>query len=247
MVAVRSVAVVEVVKSRPEAPQYTEVVDRLAERVAKYVEARGGTASRMYAADLGTDEILRRATAADAIVIMGGDDVDPALYDGPAEYPGSGTHNRAADDAQVALVRAAAEQDIPLMGICRGLQVVNVALGGSLIPDLGERLPHRLPEDAPYGEMADHTVRFRPGSGLERAYGTAEATIKSSHHQAIDRLAEGLEVIASADDGIVEAVTATEHPILAVQWHPEARADDDIDLGALFAAANIELPGAKTR
>ena len=127
------------------------------------------------------------------------------------------------DAFEIALVRAAVAADLPALAICRGLQVLNVARGGTLhghLPDVvGEQTPHR----ASQFEATSHAVRLAPDSSLARVLEhTQLARVQSWHHQAIDRLGEGLTPIAWAADGVIEAVELANAPaLIAVQWHPE--------------------------
>lgn len=173
----------------------------------------------------------------DALILPGGGDIDPALYGG-VEHAAIYGRNRARDESEIALVRAAIERGKPTLCICRGCQVLNVALGGTLVehlPDLvGTRVPHR--GSAP-GEAVPHEVDIVAGSRLATILGTVRAETSSSHHQAIRSVGAGLEVVARAPDGTVEAVEMRAHPFLvAVQWHPEHTAGEDPVQQRLFDA-----------
>jgi len=150
--------------------------------------------------------------AVDALILTGGGDVDPARYGGD---PASGRDlDPARDEAEIALVLAAAAAGVPLLGVCRGLQVMVVAFGGTLTPDLG--MSHVRPG-------ADHPIRTTPDSLLSRLLG-AQAAVTSLHHQAIATPGPHWTVTAHADDGVPEAIewTGSDHwPALGVQWHPE--------------------------
>lgn len=174
----------------------------------------------------------------DGLILTGGGDVDPSLYGGT---PHATIHDVDAerDATELALARAADERGLPLFGICRGAQVVNVALGGTLVehlPDeVGESLPHAPDREAT--EYERHDVRVAAGSKLATTMGGARCTTASWHHQAARRLAPGLEVVATADDGTVEAFEKRDHPwLVAVQWHPEATAAVDPAQQRLFDA-----------
>lgn len=161
------------------------------------------------------------------VVLLGGADVDPQLY-GEAPHPSFDPADQGRDAYEIALAQAAVERNVPLLAICRGLQVLNVALGGTLIQDIPTQVPGavahtvRIPKD----KLA-HTIAVAAGSRLRALLaprlsveGTCE--VNSRHHQAVERLGRGLIVSASAPDGVIEAV---EHPSLTfcvgVQWHPE--------------------------
>lgn len=176
----------------------------------------------------------------DAVLILGGADVDPQLYTSDAEAISAAKGvDRAADDFEIALVHAARDAGKPLLGICRGMQIMNVALGGSLIPDLGG---DRVHNDHPFSDnMTDHDVSVADDSMLAGILNATSIPIRSSHHQAVDRAADVFTVTARADDGVIEAVEApADCWTLAVQWHPEdryARADDFTALLLTFVHA----------
>lgn len=173
----------------------------------------------------------------DALVLAGGPDVDPGLYGG-ANHPQVYGVDRERDASEVELVRAAVRDDVPTLGICRGCQLINVALGGTLIehlPDVvGADVAHRGSEST--GSVyVPHPVHVDAGSKLARLLGTTESSPASSHHQAIRRPAKELAIVARAPDGTIEAVEMRSHPwLVAVQWHPEHTADVDPTQQRLF-------------
>jgi len=158
----------------------------------------------------------------DGLLLGGGEDVDPALY-GDARRPGLGLVNRRRDDQELGLIAAARRRRAPIFGICRGIQILNVACGGTLVQD--------IPSEAP--SPVDHRVR-EPKTAMAHTVTAAGATalpggtfpVSSRHHQAIARLGAGLRAVALADDGVVEAVEGD--GIVAVQWHPENFAVDPV-------------------
>lgn len=153
-----------------------------------------------------------------ALVLTGGGDVDPDLY-GAARHPRTDMVNRARDESEIELVRLALERGRPMLGICRGLQVISVALGGRLIQHLpGAGEVHARVE----GRDSGHPVDVEAGSRLAAALGS-RADVNSAHHQALDPAApgRGLRIVARSPGGIVEAVEGNGVPVLAVQWHPE--------------------------
>lgn len=167
------------------------------------------------------DPVLDRI---DALILAGGSDVDPASYGAPAHPETTGT-TPARDPTELALARTALERDMPLLGICRGMQVLNVALGGTLlqhVPDVVGNDAHRLNTGTWDGN--DHEVVLDEGSLAARAAGEVRHRVLSHHHQAIDRVGDGLLVSGrSALDDLPEAVESPEHDyVLGVQWHPEA-------------------------
>lgn len=175
---------------------------------------------------------------ADGVLILGGVDVDPELYTSDPEARARADVadlNRPADDNESALVKRAIAAGAPVLGICRGAQLLNVALGGTLIPDLGDGTMHNTRPDR--DGMTDHEIEFDASSRLARIYGRGRARIRSAHHQAIERPAPGLRVAARAGDGVVEAVEADDARwIVGVQWHPEDPGGDAGDLERLVGA-----------
>lgn len=182
------------------------------------------------------------------VVISGGQDVHPARWGGdPAVVrevdPRTDTavHDAERDAYEIGLVHQALEHDLPVLGVCRGLQVINVALGGTLVPDLPSGpVQHLSPECAPTDGTPDHTVSFEPGSIVARLFGDRAVT-NSWHHQAVDRRGEGLVVTGRTSDGVVEAVELSGESLLAVQWHPEWMAGPDPTLEWLVAEAAERL------
>jgi putative glutamine amidotransferase len=172
----------------------------------------------------------------DGLVLSGGGDIDPALY-GAVRDPACGPANPDRDNAELALARRALDDGLPVLGICRGLQVINVALGGTLLQHLPDVVGHdgHSPEEGAHGS---HKVSVASGSQLARLLGRTEAAVPTHHHQAVDRLGDGLVATAWADDDTVEAVelAASSSFMVAVQWHPEA-GDDPSLFDALIAAA----------
>lgn len=166
----------------------------------------------------------------DGIVFTGGSDVDPELYGAETHLETFGVH-RQRDDAELALLRGALERDMPLLGICRGIQVLNVALGGDLYQHLPEVVGHEGHKHDPPGEFVEHEVQIEPDTKLARVLGP-RTSVKSHHHQGVHRLGSGLVEAAHADDGTVEAIEVPDRRFaVGVLWHPEAGADP-----ALFEA-----------
>jgi len=158
----------------------------------------------------------------DGIVLSGGPDIDPAAYGEPPHRCLGPTEPRL-DAFELALAQAADRRGIPLLAICRGAQLLNVARGGTLIqhlPDVvGHRIEHRQRQAA---DALTHAVEIDPDSRLAEVLGWTDGAVNSFHHQAVDQLGRGLRVSARAPDGTIEAFEAPEHPfMLAVQWHAE--------------------------
>ncbi|RJL32396.1 gamma-glutamyl-gamma-aminobutyrate hydrolase family protein [Bailinhaonella thermotolerans] len=163
----------------------------------------------------------------DALIVAGGGDIDPARYGAPRHPAASHIHGFR-DEAELSLVRAALDAGLPFLGVCRGLQILNVALGGTLHQHLPDVVGHTGHSPAPgaYGRLP---VQVTPGTLLAKALGTTELTPHHYHHQAIDRPGPGLTLTAHAEDGTVEAAELDSHPFaLAVQWHPEMTEDTSL-------------------
>ncbi|MBN1909767.1 MAG: gamma-glutamyl-gamma-aminobutyrate hydrolase family protein [Pirellulales bacterium] len=163
----------------------------------------------------------------DGLILGGGGDVDPETYGGEAHPTVYGV-DPGKDQSDRELVEALLARRVPTLTICRGVQIFNVALGGTLhphVPDaFGEKVLHRLPPSRP----VPHQITIEPGSHLAAVLGATECPVVSWHHQAIDRPAAGLRVSARAADGLIEALELPDHPqLLAVQWHPELSAAND--------------------
>ncbi|MEU6187619.1 gamma-glutamyl-gamma-aminobutyrate hydrolase family protein [Nocardia sp. NPDC047038] len=182
------------------------------------------------------------------VVVTGGQDVHPAYWGGdlsvvrdadPRDDPM--VHDAERDRFEIALVRAALDRKIPVLGVCRGLQILNVALGGTLIPHLPPGSVEHLSTSPPLTDGADdHKVTFEPGSIAERIFG-ASAVTNSWHHQAVDRCGTGLIVTGRTADGVVEAVELPGMPVLGVQWHPEWMEREDPALSWIVAEGSRRI------
>lgn len=176
---------------------------------------------------------------AEGLLLTGGDDLDPARY-GAAPSPALEPFDPARDALDFALFQAARQQHIPVLAVCRGLQVVNVALGGTLWQDLPSERPGPVTHNQ--GEpraSRSHRVTIAPDSRLARIAGAPEIMVNSFHHQAVRDLAPGLRVTATAEDGIIEGLESEDPDewLVAVQWHPEEfHAGPDSPDQRLFAA-----------
>ncbi len=173
------------------------------------------------------------------LVLTGGEDVDPRRYgEDPIEQLGEVAPER--DELENTALTMALERDIPVLGICRGCQVLNVFYGGTLYQDLPSQLPDAGTHEQPTWEDTSHGVEVRPGSRLDEIVGGQDLRINSFHHQAIKDLGHGLEVAALADDGVIEAIEARDRAwVIGVQWHPErheATAPDSDPDRLLFGA-----------
>ncbi len=172
----------------------------------------------------------------DGLIISGGPDVHPERY-GQEPGPHTTIIRPERDAAEFALLRAALELGKPVLGVCRGLQVMNVVLGGTLIQHLPDVVGHEKhsPVSGGYGE---HKVDVAESGRLAGIFGPGSLAVPTHHHQGIDRLADGLTATAWAEDGIIEAVELDSHPFaIGVQWHPEAGCQQEL-FKALIAAAS---------
>ncbi|MET8978606.1 gamma-glutamyl-gamma-aminobutyrate hydrolase family protein [Streptomyces sp. NPDC004539] len=191
----------------------------------RLVQRAGG-----IAAMLPPDAPSRAAAAVarlDALVVSGGPDVDPALY-GAEPDPRTDSPARERDAWESALIEAALSAGVPLLGICRGMQLLNVTLGGTLVQHMDGHV--KSP-----GVFGTHTVTPVPGTRYASLVPEA-ADVPTYHHQAVDRLAPGLVASAHAEDGTVEAVELSEGWVLGVQWHPEMGDDLRVMRGLVEAA-----------
>jgi len=175
----------------------------------------------------------------DGVVLSGGGDVDPLRYGGPP-HPAIYGIDAARDQFEIALSRAAAERRIPTLCICRGMQVMNVAFGGTLIADIPSTAPGALNHDVD-GDGASHPqhrVAVSAGSSTAKALGTTDLEVNSIHHQSVDLLGAGLIATGHSPDGIIEALEPADSawPMWAVQWHPEYLGPGDDPSVRLFEA-----------
>ncbi len=202
----------------------------------EYVDAvrrAGGLPLLIPPGESRADEVL---AILDGLVLAGGGDLCPTLYGGTM-HETIYMVDAERDAAELALARAVIETRFPTLAICRGAQLINIALGGTLhahLPDVvGEEIPHRLPPREP----VEHRVTVDANSRLAAVMGETDVSTASWHHQAIRDVAPSLTVIARAPDGTIEAVESREHPrLLAVQWHPELTAARDAHQQRLFDA-----------
>lgn len=181
------------------------------------------------------DDLLDRAQG---VVITGGAfDIPPSAY-GEAERPGLGPRKEERTRFEWELLEGALERGLPLLGVCGGMQLLNVVLGGTLVQDIPTEVEGALaheqktPKDQP-----SHPIRIEEGSLLARAAGVAgEAEVNSTHHQAVARLGRGLVASAHAPDGVIEAIEQPGAFVLGVQWHPERLLESVPWNGAIYAA-----------
>ena len=198
-----------------------ESVATMLPRSADAVQRAGGLALLLPPDPAATEEPDLLLDRIGGLILSGGSDVDPATY-GADPHPKTGRTWPERDRFEIALARRAVERKLPLLGICRGMHVLNVALGGNLIQHVPEVLGHADHRHTP-GAFGDHEVRLEPGSRAEEAAGSSRLTVKSHHHQGVDELGTRLRASGwSHGDDLVEAIELRDHPFaLGVLWHPE--------------------------
>jgi putative glutamine amidotransferase len=184
--------------------------------------------------------ISRYLGIVDGLILSGGVDIDPALYH-ESPHPVLGEIDRARDAAEIALVREALDEDVPMFAICRGIQILNVAMGGTLYQDLPSQHPspvvHRQDEAGFARSEFIHDISIEAGSRLRAIVRGDAMPTNSLHHQAVREVADGLVVTARAPDGVVEAAEVPDRRyVLAVQFHPEETAPHDERSRRLFEA-----------
>jgi putative glutamine amidotransferase len=213
-----------------------------------YVESVRSAGGEPWVLDPAVDRADAVVRAAGGLLLTGGDDVRPDLY-GATPHPSFEGADPGRDEYEIELVSRAIEADMPIFAICRGIQLLNVARGGTLVQDIPTERPstvsHRLSTPAHAADEIAHTIQVEPDSLLSALVGgrlsdAATCSVNSRHHQAVDRLADGLRITAVAPDGIVEAVEdARQRFCLGVQWHPESfyRTGEFIPLFEAFVRA----------
>jgi putative glutamine amidotransferase len=206
------------------------------------VQRAGGIPVLLPPQPADSEAVSRVLDGVDGLIVTGGADVDPARY-GQDAAPETDKPHLERDAWEDALLTAAIERELPFLGICRGMQVLNVNRGGSLhqhVPDVVGDDRFRIGN----GQFATNEVVTEPGSELDALVG-AKLPVKSYHHQAVDAVGEGLRVTARTGDGIVQAVELEGVPFgVAVQWHPEEDAAEDVRLFAGLVDAAREYAGA---
>jgi putative glutamine amidotransferase len=224
-------------------------------------DPRGEPAGRELALGLTYPEAIRRAGAVPVVIppldaaaieplldglwglcLSGGPDLHPSTYDADP-HPALGPTESHLDHFEIALLRAAEARDMPVLAICRGLQVLNVSRGGTLTQDLPSEHPsdveHRQSEP---GSTPTHDVALEAGSLVAGCLGVREARVNSFHHQAVDRLGSGLRAVGWASDGVIEAIEATDRSFtVAVQWHAESMVNSAEQARLLEAFAEVAV------
>jgi putative glutamine amidotransferase len=203
---------------------------------AKYVDAVRRAGGLPYLLAPGEPRLAEWIQTIDGIVLTGGPDVDPLAYGGEP-HPTIYGVDRVRDESDFELVRAIVESKTPALCICRGAQVLNVGLGGTLVEHLPDEVGESVQHRGPNREYVPHLVHVAGGTRLSRILGQRDVSPASSHHQAIREVGRGLAVVAKAPDGTIEAVEMPDHPwLVAVQWHPEYTAAEDSVQQRLFDA-----------
>jgi putative glutamine amidotransferase len=176
----------------------------------------------------------------DGLILTGGSDIEPSLY-GQNRNSELMEPDKLRDDPEVYLAKVAFKMDIPVLGICRGIQLINVALGGTLWQDIATQVTGSLthsnfPTD--WDACVSHYIRLTTDSKLSEIFkGREKLKVNSAHHQAIRDLGANLRITALAPDGLIEAIESTSHKwVIGVQWHPEMQSVSDLDQRDLFAA-----------
>ena len=205
-----------------------------------YIEAvrNNGGIPILIPGGLSEDHLRELFQRLDGIVFMGGDDIEPSLYNGHMHKTVSGI-DQERDYIEITLLRWAAEKDKPFLGICRGLQVMNVALGGTLVVDIPSEVPNAASHPHVKGDprtRLKHKIQINEDTRLAHIMGTPIIEVNSLHHQSAKDIAHGVAVTAKAPDGVVEALEIPEHRFgLGVQWHPEDL-QDRAEMRSLFKA-----------
>lgn len=182
------------------------------------------------------EEIRQFVELCDGLLITGGKDIAPLLY-GEMTHPQCESYDLEVDRCHIALIQEAMETGKPVFGICRGLQLINIALGGTLYQDLPAQFPgcggHLF---SFIRSDAVHTITITEHSPLHEIFGKTALSVNSIHHQAVKETGTGVEVCALAPDGVIEAFTVPGKKTLAVQWHPEMLLQKDDEMLCLFRA-----------
>jgi putative glutamine amidotransferase len=173
----------------------------------------------------------------EGLILSGGGDVQPALF-GEEDSGLLQSVDEQRDRMELALAQWALAEELPLLAICRGIQVLNVATGGTLVQDIPSQVPHALSHSSPTGrpmDVVDHTVEVAAGNRLAALVGAGKLGVNTAHHQAVKAVGAGLTITARAPDGVVEALENPDHPFcVGVQWHPEAMVESHSVMRYLF-------------
>jgi putative glutamine amidotransferase len=210
----------------------------LSDTYTRAVEAAGGIPVILPAHTESIDDLL---DSLDGIIFSGGSDLDSSHWN-EEPHPKAYGFDPERDQFELEAIRKAVSRDMPVLGICRGIQAINVALGGTIVQDIPDQLPaasqHRQHEDGKMRDDTSHKVVVEEGENLlYKIHGETSMDTNSFHHQSIKDLGEGLEVVATTEDGVIEAIWNPEMTFgLAVQWHPEMLAANHPEHAAIFDA-----------
>ena len=218
--------------SESASEQLNAALQGLADNVLSSFESAGIDSELVNAASPESKNADVLLSSFDGLVILGGGDIDPEFYGEGCESSCTYGVNPVADQFEIGLVKAALQYKKPVMGICRGMQVINVALGGTLYEHIGDDTIHKIKGSST--EMNQHEVFISEGSLLHNIYNRTNMTIRSAHHQAVKELGKGLIISAKADDGIIEAIESHDGWCLGVQWHPEDASADKEQIQTLM-------------
>lgn len=209
---------------------------RFGTRYVEAIERAGGVVVGLPPAD-NVERVLQIVRQVDAVLLPGGNDIDPDHF-GEKVLPENGRIEPGRDRLELAVARLALAEGIPLLGICRGAQVLNVAAGGTLYQDIYTQTTTRLQHNQKAPDWyPTHRIEVSPGSLLAGILEVLELRVNTFHHQAVRRVANSLIAVAHSDDGIVEAIEAPGHPFaVGVQWHPEIMATRDARQQNIFDA-----------
>lgn len=255
MTSVAPVTIGDVLPDRPDVPSspriavvvplnFPDFTSETRELVIRFtataLSALSDSGAALQVIDVSRPEVLDLDDDVAGVLLLGGGDVDPHLYGHYDAVPNLYGVDRGCDERTLALIKQAVDSGRPILGICRGSQLINVAYGGSLIPDLGPDNPHRGHGDEPM--FLDDTVLIEPHTRLAEILGEQCVTVRNGHHQAVGEVAPDLTVAARGLDGVVEAVEHRDphHWVVGVQWHPEDSDGSDLTRRALFGALLAE-------
>jgi len=198
---------------------------------ADAVRRAGGIPLLIQPGEPRMDELME---VLDAMILSGGGDLDPALYT-DEQHEQVYWVDQERDRFEIDITNRAMNEDKPLLCICRGMQILNVAMGGTLITHIPDAVEDAIAHRQPPRDPIAHEVEIDPDSDLARIMQKPQVKTASWHHQAIGKLAQGLKVVGKAPDGVIEAVEIPEKPsVIAVQWHPELTAHEDETQQKLF-------------
>jgi putative glutamine amidotransferase len=202
------------------------------------VQDAGGMALLLPPDDATAEQPWDLLDLIDGLMLGGGSDIDPGSY-GAAPHPKTRGTRPERDRFELALAHAALERDMPVLGICRGMQMLNVIQGGTLNQHLGLELHRHTP-----GVFTDHRVRLEPGSLAQRVVGGEHTEVKSAHHQGLEELGEGVVATGNADDGVIEAIELPGRSFaVGVLWHPEEDEQSRV-VGSLVSEARDRMKAA---